>query len=182
MTQGTWQYWSLQLRWERVLHCRCKVTPQGSEVSTWGYPFAYSGATPLLSVGHVAGYRTDGSRGRPVKHVVVNAAFNHGNSGGPLLLAQENSVIGIVVLTMHFYPKYIKQMLDQMSGEPGGWSYGMTITREDGSQAKIQPSVPQMTAMILDEFYQKTQTMIGEAISASELAAMLNDRKQELEH
>src|ERR1035437_2649552 len=154
----------------------------GSEVSTWGYPFAYTGATPLLSVGHVAGYRTDGSHGRPVKHVVVNAAFNHGNSGGPLLLAQENSVIGIVVLTMHFYPEYIKQMLDQMSQATGGWGYGMPITRQDGSQAKLNLSIPQMTAMILDQFYQKTQTMIVEAISASELAAMLNERKQELEH
>ncbi len=59
----------------------------GTTVSTWGYPLLYNGASPLLSVGYVSGYRKDDSSGSSVKHIVVNGAFNHGNSGGPLLVS-----------------------------------------------------------------------------------------------
>ena len=31
--------------------------PPGTSVTTWGYPFLYDGASPLLSVGYVAGFR-----------------------------------------------------------------------------------------------------------------------------
>ena len=58
----------------------------GTVVSTWGYPFLYNGYYPLLSVGYVAGYReVQLSNRRKVKHVIVNGAFNHGNSGGRFL-------------------------------------------------------------------------------------------------
>src|ERR1017187_4911748 len=56
----------------------------GTAVSTWGYPFGYNGVSPLLSVGYVSGYRTVLVGGQNVKHIIVNGAFNHGNSGGPL--------------------------------------------------------------------------------------------------
>jgi S1-C subfamily serine protease len=75
----------------------------GTTVSTWGYPLLYNGVSPLLSVGYVSGYRKDMSNGSTVKHIVVNGAFNHGNSGGPLLVAHSNEVIGVVVLTYNFY-------------------------------------------------------------------------------
>jgi hypothetical protein len=41
-------------------------------------------------------------------------------------------------------------------------------------------SEAQLTGMVLDEFYQKTQVMIGEAIAASEVAAMLKAHASEL--
>ena len=69
----------------------------GTTVSTWGYPFLYNGTSPLLSVGYVAGFRDDTSHDKPVKHIIVNGAFNHGNSGGPLLVSHSNEVIGVVV-------------------------------------------------------------------------------------
>jgi hypothetical protein len=152
----------------------------GAEVSTWGYPFLYNDTTPLLSVGHVAGYRMDESNGTPTKHIVVNAAFNHGNSGGPLLLAQENSVIGVVVMTFHFYPPYVRQTIDEMSRSADGWFHSMKIRNADGTTKEVGYSEAQMAAIILDEFYQKTQIMIGEAISASEVNAMLKEHTQEL--
>jgi hypothetical protein len=34
--------------------------------------------------------------------------------------------------------------------------------------------------MMLDEFYQKTQVMIGEAISASEVQDLITEKKKEL--
>jgi hypothetical protein len=34
--------------------------------------------------------------------------------------------------------------------------------------------------MVLNEFYQKTQVMIGEAVASSELAAMIKEHSSEL--
>lgn len=54
----------------------------GKNVTTWGYPIIYTSGAPLLTVGYVAGFNLIGGAS-PVKHVVVNGAFNPGNSGGP---------------------------------------------------------------------------------------------------
>jgi S1-C subfamily serine protease len=150
----------------------------GTVVSTWGYPFLYNGASPLLSVGYVAGYREQTSPGsRPVKHIIVNGAFNHGNSGGPLLVSQHNEVIGVVVLTYNFYPPEVKTIIDVLSKQQFGMMVG-TVTRPDGSKENL--SEARVTAMVLDEFYQKTQVMIGEAIAVSELTALMKEKSSEL--
>jgi S1-C subfamily serine protease len=153
--------------------------PPGTPVTTWGYPFIYNGASPLLSVGYVAGFREvtpDNAKTKRIKHIIVNGAFNHGNSGGPLLIAQENEVIGIVVLTYNFYPAGLKKLIDQLSNQKFGMQW--TFTQPDGSQQNV--SEAQITAAILDEFYQKTQVMIGEAVGASELLGMLKEHASEL--
>jgi S1-C subfamily serine protease len=134
----------------------------GTQVSTWGYPFAYNGTSPLLSVGYIAGYRNSTDNGKPVKHIVVNGAFNHGNSGGPLLVSRDKAVIGMVVLTFHFYPPQTRQIIDALAANPGtGVVY--TSTLPDGTKRSYVES--QLTAAVLDEFYNKTQIDIGEAIA-----------------
>ncbi len=149
----------------------------GTTVSTWGYPLLYNGTSPLLSVGYVSGYRKDDSSGSSVKHIVVNGAFNHGNSGGPLLVAHSNEVIGIVVLTYHFYPPEVKAIIDSLSKLNSGFMIGSRL-KPDGTTEHF--SEAQVTAMVLEEFYEKTQVMIGEAISASELVAALKEHAAEL--
>jgi len=151
--------------------------PPGTTVSTWGYPLLYNGATPLLSVGYVSGFRTDQSNGRGVKHIVVNGAFNHGNSGGPLFTARNSKVIGVVVLTFHFYPPEVKQIIDGLAAQKSGFMIA-TRTLPNGQTQSF--SEAQVTAMVLDEFYQKTQVMIGEAVAASEVAALLSEHSAEL--
>jgi S1-C subfamily serine protease len=166
---------------EKLANClklAAKDSPvPGTTVSTWGYPFGYNGISPLLSVGYVSGYREDTSSGRAAKHIVVNGAFNHGNSGGPLLVSHDNEVIGVVVLTFHFYPAEVKQIIDALLNQGSGLMVG-TVTHPDGS--KQQLSEAQVTAMVLNEFYEKTQVMIGEAVAGSELAAMMKEHTSEL--
>jgi len=69
----------------------------GTQVSTWGFPGGYFGVSPMLSVGYLSGI--DGIRtasGTVIRQWVVNAAFNSGNSGGPLLHIETGEVIGVV--------------------------------------------------------------------------------------
>jgi len=148
----------------------------GTTVSTWGYPFGYNGISPLLSVGYVAGYRTDSQSGLAVRHIVVNGAFNHGNSGGPLLVSHDNSVIGVVVLTFHFYPPEVKQTIDNLLAVDSGVMF--SFQQPNGTTTEI--SEAKLTALVLNEFYQKTQVMIGEAIAASEVRAMMALHASEL--
>ena len=154
-----------------------KPPAPGTTVSTWGFPLLYNGTTPLLSVGYVSGFRTDESNGKPVKHIIVNGAFNHGNSGGPLFIAGSKEVIGVVVLTFHFYPPQVKQIIDGLAKTGSGLQLA-THKRPDGQTESL--SEAQITAMVLDEFYQKTQVMIGEAIAASEVASLMTERAAEL--
>lgn len=151
----------------------------GTTVSTWGYPLLYNGTSPLLSVGYVSGYRVDSSSGTPVRHIIVNGAFNHGNSGGPLLVARSNEVIGVVTLTYHFYPPQVKQIIDVLAGQQSGVVVG-TVKKPDGTSTPVMEA--QVTATVLEEFYEKTQVMIGEAISGSEVRAMLQEHVKDLPH
>lgn len=128
-------------------------------------------------MGYVSGFRTDESHGKPVKHIVVNGAFNHGNSGGPLFVARSREVIGVVVLTFHFYPPQVKQLIDGLSKTESGLILA-THKRPDGQTESL--SEAQITAIVLDEFYQKTQVMIGEAIAASEVALLMTEHAAEL--
>jgi hypothetical protein len=137
----------------------------------------YDGISPLLSVGYVSGYREDTSKGKAVKHIVVNGAFNHGNSGGPLLISHDNEVIGVVVLTFHFYPAQVKQIIDGLFNQNSGYMVA-TITHPDGSTEQL--SETRVTGFVLNEFYEKTQVMIGEAVASSELAAMMKEHSSEL--
>ena len=63
----------------------------GLPLWAWGFPFGYVGPTPLVSVGHVAGYSAKRVRRRLVPQVVINGAFNVGNSGGPFVCRRRHS-------------------------------------------------------------------------------------------
>jgi S1-C subfamily serine protease len=72
--------------------------PVESEVETWGYPLSHEDPAPLLSRGYVAGYSTNTREvagATPVKRLIVNGAFNPGNSGGPLIDRSTGKVIGV---------------------------------------------------------------------------------------
>jgi S1-C subfamily serine protease len=150
----------------------------GSEVSTWGYPLTYNGPAPLLSVGYVAGFNREQEQqeSRPVKHLIVNGAFNPGNSGGPLFLSKDNKVIGVVVAKFHLYPPQVKNAINALANMKSGFVY--TGTDEHGNTTEF--SEAQVVAMVLEQFYKTTQVMIGEAISLSELRAFIASKETEL--
>lgn len=95
----------------------------GTKMSTWGYPLGYNGPAPLLTVGYLSGFNDSPpyeETSSVVKHLVVNSAFNPGNSGGPLMVFGDKEAIGVVVskhapLT-HFIASAIKALSETKSG------------------------------------------------------------------
>lgn len=144
----------------------------GTTVTTWGHPLGYNGPNPLLSVGYVAGYAQRNENGKVVKHLVVNGAFNPGNSGGPLFKANDNTVVGIVVSKHAPISRFHLQAIEALS-KNDHTGIGYTHTASDGTQKLLMES--QIVADILVYFRQLTQVMIGEAVVAEELRQFLSE-------
>jgi S1-C subfamily serine protease len=149
----------------------------GTSVSTWGYPLQFNGPAPLLSNGYIAGFIEDGAGARKVKHLVVDGAINPGNSGGPLFKEGDDKVIGIVVAKFLPFSPSVQQIISVMSKTPSGLIYNGT----DGTGQPVRMSEAQVVATVLQEFYNGTQVMIGEAISVTELKILLAAKEAELQ-
>lgn len=138
----------------------------GSVVTTWGFPLGYNGPSPLLSVGYLAGFV---DRGGITPHLVVNGAFNPGNSGGPLFRADSDKAIGVVVSKhapiSQFQLSAIKALAENSSG--------VVFTAKDGAGNEKQFVESQLVADLLDHFRDLTQVMIGEAISSATVSDFL---------
>lgn len=150
-----------------------------TRVTTWGFPLIYSGPAPILSVGYVAGYNEAAVGKTVVKHLVVNGAFNPGNSGGPLLVAPDNKVVGVVVWKVRLLPEWVQTLITGF-GHPGGSICCVAEeTLPDGTKKGI--SSEEASGMVLQQFYDTVQVMIGEATSVSELKAFLRAKESELQ-
>lgn len=143
----------------------------GESVTTWGYPLGYNGPAPLLSVGYLAGFNSYQTAKGQKKHLVVNGAFNSGNSGGTLLKASDNKVIGIVVSKHAPISQYHQSAIEALSENMSGVTY--TATNDAGETKSFVES--QIVAELLIHMRSLTQVMIGEAIAAEELLSMLSE-------
>jgi S1-C subfamily serine protease len=167
-----------------------KVVEVAERVNTWGFPLIYNGPAPLISVGYVSGYyktspavdacdvpRTD--RSLQVTHVVVNGAFNPGNSGGPLFVFGENKVIGLVIWKKIAFSDNVRVAVDGLSNARNTIGGNFSETMPDGTTRNI--SDQRMIGLVLGEFYNRVQVDIGEAVAVSELRAFLKSHASELQ-
>lgn len=142
----------------------------GTQVSTWGFPGGYFGATPLLSVGYLSGVETTKFKsGRIASQWVVNAAFNRGNSGGPLLLIESGEVIGVVSSKIAPISPSAKSALDALEKQQNGFTY--EATKPDGS--KVRLSEGQVVGMVLKELRHQMQLVIGKTVIISDIRNFL---------
>ena len=147
----------------------------GIKVSTWGFPEGWNGPAPLLSVGYLSGYMAQKKKsdsGSIIKLLVVNGAFNPGNSGGPLFLQDNNKVIGVVVSKLIPLNEYILSAIKALAENKSGLIF--PGKDEKGNPIKFVES--QVVAIVLERFKQLTQVMIGQAIHVSELRAFLKEQ------
>ena len=146
-------------------------TKIGESVYTWGYPLGHNGPAPLLSVGYLSGFQAFllGS-GAIQKRLVVNGAFNSGNSGGGLFKANENKIIGIVVnkripILNQFQNNAIEALAKNGSG--------IVFAAKDSQGGEKTFVESQIVAQLLESFRGLVQIMIGEAICSTELVKVL---------
>ena len=143
----------------------------GTQVSTWGFPAGYNGIAPLLSVGYLAGrqpIRRTGS-GAIISQWVVNAAFNGGNSGGPLLQIETGDVIGVVSSKLAPISPAAQSILTALEGQSSGFVY--TATLPDGTTKSF--SEGQLVGMVLNELRMQVQLVIGNAVLLEDLKNFL---------
>lgn len=145
----------------------------GSQVCTWGFPGGYSGLSPLLSAGYLSGVQwdnlTNGVR-RPT--LVVNAAFNGGNSGGPLIDVESGAVIGVVTSKLAPVPKEIEVMIDGLSKNSQGMVYSGTNTA--GRKESI--SEAQIVAKLVKYLRSQVQLVIGYSATPGNLRNFLTSQ------
>jgi S1-C subfamily serine protease len=142
----------------------------GAFVITWGYPGGYGGANPLLSAGYFSGFQDfETPTGAVVRRWVVNAAFNGGNSGGPLISVEDAAVIGVVSSKLAPIPPHIGGILQALQHQQSGLTYeAMT---PDGR--KITFTEGQLIAEVLLFLRSQVQLVIGYAVTTSDLHAFL---------
>src|ERR1700674_802515 len=154
-----------------------------TEVETWGYPLRYNRAAPVLSRGYLAGYDEglddQGRLKSPlVEHLIVNGAFNPGNSGGPLIDRATGNVVGIVVEKWGLFLPFVEQVITALQNSPTKTGSSMAYTDANGNTRPA--SNEEITAAALKEVYNKSQVMVGEAISVSELNTFIKEKKKDL--
>lgn len=143
----------------------------GTQVTTWGFPSGYAGRAPLLSVGYLSGLQAMAKpSGRTITQWVVNAAFNGGNSGGPLVDLETGEVIGVVSSKLAPISPLAKSALDALDNQKAGFMYG--ATRPDGTSVEF--SEGQIVAMVLKELRNQVQLVIGQAVLLSDLQQFLS--------
>lgn len=149
------------------------VTPLevSDQVYTFGFPLAYNGPAPLMTVGYVAGFeaRTLQAGSAPQQRLVLNAALNPGNSGGPLLGWNQSSVRGVAVSKHAPISPFLQSAIDALAGN----QTGVVFTATDGQGNTRTFVESQLVADILKYFRSMTQVVIGEAIQASDIVAFL---------
>jgi S1-C subfamily serine protease len=136
----------------------------GAQVTTWGYPAGYTGLSPLLSVGYLAGVQDFDveTPSRATRRWVINAAFNGGNSGGPVLSVEDGKVIGVVSSKLAPLPLGIANIIEGLKNDGSGMHSGWTINGQSVSQA-------QLAGHVLDYLRKQVQLVIGYAVTTKDL-------------
>jgi S1-C subfamily serine protease len=142
----------------------------GTQVSTWGYPGGYFGLSPMLSVGYLAGIDAiQTSSGNIIRQWVVNAAFNAGNSGGPLVHIETGAVFGVVSSKLAPISREAAQILQLLEKQQSGFTY--TGKTADGKDVTFTEG--QLIGMVLTELRRQVQLVIGKAVLREDLVAFL---------
>ena len=136
----------------------------GAQVTTWGYPGGYTGLSPLLSVGYYAGVQDFDTEApsRATRRWVINAAFNGGNSGGPIISVEDGQVIGVVSSKLAPLPLAIAKIIEGLKNDTSGMHSGWTINGQSVSQA-------QLTGHVLEYLRTQVQLVVGYAVTTKDL-------------
>jgi S1-C subfamily serine protease len=152
----------------RCLHISTNANIKiGMQVSTWGFHEGYRGLTPLLTCGYISG--KDFPSRNEIPRIVVNAAFNRGNSGGPLVEIENGTVIGVVCSKLAPLPREIELRLEALKKNKFGLQY--TERKPDGATEEL--SEGQLVEDVLQYLRSQTQLVVGYACFGDHLSQFL---------
>lgn len=142
----------------------------GDQVVIWGFPSGYQGLRALLTVGYLSG---EDRRGPEIalEKWVINAAFNRGNSGGPVVGLEDGKVIGVVSSKLAPLPKSTESSLKALSEMKSGPQY----TKSEPGKEPSSVSQAQLVAEVLEYLRGQTQLVLGFAVKLSELHGFLKE-------
>jgi S1-C subfamily serine protease len=152
---------------------RYRDVPIGSSVIAWGFPAGYTGLRPILVGGYISGHQTmTFVIGKPVEQWVVNAAFNSGNSGSPILDTEDGSIIGVVSSKLAPLPTEVESALAALKTNPSGLVYNGI----DAQGRQVHISESQVIATVLEYLRNQTQLVIGYGVSLRDLRTFVENR------
>jgi S1-C subfamily serine protease len=155
-------------RWCNGLELQSATEPQlGSLVFTIGYPLSFLGGDPVLSVGFLSNVSLDENG---VENLVVNASFNVGNSGGPLI-SEDGLFLGIVKAKGIMHTPLLK-LADEFLEKPGmDLLYGTIKVAEWEEEITLSKIIKALIKWIADN----AQTNIGFAIPGKYVRDVVRD-------
>ena len=125
----------------------------------------------MLGVGYLSGVdQVPDIAGNPVNQFVVNAAINHGNSGGPVILVETGEVIGVADNKIAPLSDESLAALAALQGASYGMQYPATMP--DGSTKSFGEG--QVVAMVLEQLRQQVQLAIGHTVLLDDIRAFLS--------
>lgn len=146
----------------------------GDHVAAWGFPSGYRGLKPLLTVGYLSGEDRPGPENSPWQWV-INAAFNRGNSGGPVVRLEDGAIIGVVSSKLAPLPKRTELALKALSDT----KYGLQFTKREPGKEPEKVSEAQVVAEVLEYLRSQTQLVLGFAVKLGELRSFLKENSIE---
>lgn len=154
------------------LKIKTQTLEVGNQIYAWGHPLGYSGPAPILSVGYLAGRNVWQPQGMqvPQYRLILNAALNPGNSGGPIIPWGETCVCGIAVTKHAPISQYLQSAIQALANNKSGITF--TTTDGQGNQHTFVES--QIVAEVLVYFQSMTQVVIGEAIMPIDITNFLD--------
>lgn len=94
------------------------------------------------------------------------------------MVSSDTQVVGVVVWRMRLLPSWVQTIIDGFAHPSAQICCAATITLPDGTKKGI--SSEEASGLVLQQFYDTVQVMIGEATSVSELEAFLKEKEHEL--
>jgi len=145
----------------------------GLQVSSWGYPAGYKGQKPLFMSGYLSGIDMVETRdGKSTARWVINAAFNNGNSGGPLVDIERGEVIGVVSSKLAPLPKDVESALAALKNQKSNFVFERKL--QDGT--RVTMSEAQVIEFVLEYLRSQTQLVIGYAVTIVDLRNFLGSQ------
>ena len=145
----------------------------GLQVSSWGYPAGYKGQKPLFMSGYLSGIdMVEGKDGKNSARWVVNAAFNNGNSGGPLVDLDRGEVIGVVSSKLAPLPEVVERALAALKNQKSNFVFERKL--DDGT--RVTMSEAQVIEFVLEYLRSQTQLVIGYAGTIVDLRNFLGSQ------